>query len=292
MDNIERKTYLKKSINNVSFINDEFQAREPTSLNIFIKDVKQNENYQKFISSNIYIVGSVASGKNELIERLERYFSFNTIDPGKLFRICAYAIIVDSEENSIKPNIELLSSGNIEEKNRVTESINNKKELIKNILKKSSYKMIDGKSTFFYDNKPFINELESRNVNLLVSSIAPSPIIRSEIWRFINNYFETKSNIVITGRILEEVDCSKFKTIFLYVDEDEAARRLLKRSYHYKNKDTAIKDIRKRNGDDNINDVYLVGKDMLNSIHINTTNISSDQVFIESVNSILKICSS
>lgn len=271
------------------FNESKFDSNIFDSLDSFVDNIKKDDNYNKFISSNIFIIGSVTSGKSELMENLQKHFPFSSIDIGKLFRISAYAILNDEEENKINPDITLLSSNDEEENNRVSKEIFQKTKLIKNTLNNSSFEIINNKNTFTYNNLPFSDQLESREISLLLSNVASSSVVRKSVWEWIHKHSDFKSGVILTGHNLKEIDCNKFRTVFLSVDKDEAVKRLLRRSNDYENTNIALEDINRRNNSNEIDKTYFLGKKIRNAVHIDTTKMSPSEVFIETTKSIFDV---
>lgn len=177
--------------------------------------------------------------------------------------------------------------------------INNKNdgELIKNIkrhiqkLQKLMNNVDVKNDNVIYDNNIINNDtLYSREVNNILPLIANDKMIRSVVIEHMNKLLSKKNNYVLTGHNLDDINTTNFITIFLEVDDEIAAQRLMIREKdNYKSISNAINHIIYRNNSDKIQDTLKELPYLYNAFKINTSNLNADEVFYTAIEEIEKI---
>lgn len=226
------------------------------------------------MTQNLFIIGNVASGKRTLLEKLKNKYNLNVLDTGKLFRFLSLTIC---NETDINPDYLKLSKDDVQEEERIINAIYKRNRTLTKLLQK--LKVIDGKLIL---NGEQIDEekLYSKEVNSILPIVSESNFLRKKILRYINkNFNERKGKYAITGHTLEEMDTSKFTTIFLDVKEEKAAERLYKRNPSaYDNILSAYKEVVNTNEKTNINTTKEALKGLYNYIYVDTTELSEEEV--------------
>ena len=227
------------------------------------------------MKQNLFIVGNVAAGKNELLERLKNKYNLTIIDSGKLYR---YLTLVLSGQETISPDYTELYQGNILEKERINQAIfklnKTLTDILKNLKLNENGKLIAGETE--------INDelLYSKNVNALISVVASNSLIRKQILSLINNnLLSISGNFAMTGHNLNEMDTTKFTTIFLDVSDEVASERLYRRNPDsYNGILDAYKEVRERNSIDKMDLTKNLIKDLYNGIYVDTTDLTPFEV--------------
>lgn len=188
--------------------------------------------YKELFDGNIFIVGGTATGKSELAGALEEQYPFEALDVGQLFRVATYLLKNDNEPSAIQPDIEKIAAADQVEIDRVIGAISRKRRFLnKGILDDTRFvKRRRGEQRVMVDGKDITDELDTRDMNVLVSTIAQSEQVRSVIWKWINRFSEEHGQVILTGHTLRDIDSTKFKIIHLTVHDDFAAQRLYNRS--------------------------------------------------------------
>lgn len=193
----------------------------------FEQVLKNEEYYDELLHGNIYIIGPAGSGKTTLINELQNTLPHSSVDVGKLFRVISYIVLHDPEGNAIKPDIEKLVKGDSQEMERIINSLWGKKRLINEGFSTNTklQKGSDGRMQVNYYGKELQEELETREINTLVGTIAKSPQIRDTVWSWICKYASCSGGVILTGHTLKDINTSKFSIIHMKVDPDIAALR-------------------------------------------------------------------
>lgn len=239
--------------------------------------------YSELLSSNLFIIGGVATGKTELMQTLQRELPHIAVDVGKLFRMIAHLILTDSED-AINPDIGLLQQKDPTEIERIISRIFNKtRYLERSLLEGAKFsKEEDGSLRFNFFGQPYSHELETAEVNSLVSVVAKSPKVREIIWKWINRFAQDSGGVLITGHNLRETDTTTFKVLHLTVDDDVAGERLMGRS-NYSDVQAATDSVISRNTEDKLPETEAILERVNGVIRIETDELNLDQVALESV---------
>jgi len=244
--------------------------------------------YQELFNQNIYIIGSVASGKTQLMEGLQETFPQRSIDVGKLFRVATYLVLHDSEENTVNPNFEKLETQ--EEVDRIIGALYRKTRLIESgLLEKTQIiQKRGGQSDFQLEGVTVNDQLDDERINKLVSVIAKSPKVREVIWKFINNVAEKGGGVILTGHSLKDIDVTKYRVLQLTVDDAVAADRLLERVRSDSlDIDQATRLVEKRNSDDKTNQTSRIIQHLPSASIINTDQLTEKQVQFRAIRRIV-----
>ena len=227
------------------------------------------------MKENILIIGSVASGKNTLMDKLKETYELNALDTGKVYRYLAS--IVD-ENTEILPKYEKLLENDLDESNRIKHEIFKWNRTIANAL--DNLKVLNGK---LYVGEDEIGDklLYSKKVNALVPTLAKSEFIRQKVINFINKSLcQSNNRYIMTGHNVNEIDTSNFILVYLKVDDEEAAKRLYYRNpTSYGNLSEAEKEVKKRNLVDGIIYTDKLIPSIYNSILIDTTHLSTEEIY-------------
>lgn len=172
--------------------------------------------YTELMASNLFIIGGVATGKTELMQTLQRELPHIAIDVGRLFRMVAYLILTD-EENAINPDVDLIQQKDNTEVERLLSGILSKtRYLERSLLEGAKFSKKDtGELEFSFFGQPYSQELETGDINSIVSVVAKSPKVREIIWKWINKFAQDNGGILITGHNLRETDTTTFKVNIL-----------------------------------------------------------------------------
>lgn len=268
---------------------DEMQESDTNSFDRYKRLKKRYERvaeeidyYQELINGNVFIIAPVAAGKTELLSGLQEVLPFAGIDVGKLFRIAAYLVLNDEEIDSrIVPNIELLADHDQEEIDRIVRLTYQKTKLFeKGLLERTTYSRgSSGKLNIMYSNVDLGNQLQSPQIDILVSAIAKSPKVREIIWRWINQYMAKTGGVILTGHSLKDIDTTKYQVIQLDVDNDVAAQRMMMRNAdQYQTKEQALATLQHRNATDKVLEMQQLLANDKKTIKIDTTTLSIDQL--------------
>lgn len=231
------------------------------------------------MEKNIFVVGSVASGKSTLMDKLSSYYNIGVLDSGKLFRIASY-ILSTMDSNLILKNND----------NQLV--INNRRKYIQKLEK--SMQDVDFKGNdIVFNNEVVKNEiLYSKTVNEILPVITNDKMIRNVIISHMNSMLSKKDKYVLTGHNLDDIDTTKFITVFLHVDDEVAAKRLISREKNnYQTMEEALKHLTERNAKDGIEETRQEIQYLYNAFEINTSNLSELEVYnqvIKKINNILE----
>lgn len=138
------------------------------------------------------------------------------------------------------------------------------------------------------DNKVLLRDtditalLQTESINKLVGQFALIPLIRSLVNLKIQSLLSAidDASIVLTGHTLKEINTSKFCTIYLDVDETEAAERIMRSGRDiFPDMGTALASIKERNINVGASKTREQVKSVHNHIYIDTADISPEQVY-------------
>ena len=156
---------------------------------------------------SIAVDGSSASGKSTGSKYISKYFGFNLLSSGKLYRYLAYKII----QNKYNYNDKFIK--------KISESINIKK--------------LSSKNLYLPD------------VTKLASAIAKKKYIREHLKKFQTDFIKNNSKVIIEGRdIASKIMPNADLKFFFKCSLDEKAKRRLKEFKKLNNK-IKLKDVKK-----------------------------------------------
>lgn len=237
------------------------------------------------MKQNLFIIGPVASGKNTLLYNLQKRYNINVLDTGQLYRYIAFCIF---QKTDINPDFEKLYKNDIKEEKRILQEVFKWSRTIEKSLQE--LKILDGK--LCTTEKALTEDcLYSKEVNSVVGIIAKSDLIRKRILHFINNDIaKRKGYYALTGHNIDEMDTTKFTTIFLDINNEKAAERLYSRNTKsYESILDAYKEVLERNKNDNIDKTRSMIDSVYNVIYIDTTKLSEDEVAITTAKELERI---
>lgn len=218
---------------------------------------------------NLFIVGSVASGKNTLMDQLKKHGDFTFIDTGLIYRYL-------TREYFTQLNLSFNILDDEEEMKAVKESIYKLTKFCKKTLSELSFK--DSKP-FKGDVKVDLESLYSKNVNNFISIIAKIPYIRNNIVGFLNEFCGNNENLILTGHNIKEIDTSKFMVVYLDVSNKVATERLFQRNRtSYENIFDAYEEVKRRNKIDDIQKTKDSIQLLYKKVYISTDNLSENEI--------------
>ena len=246
----------------------------------YSKIQNQEEYYTELFKSNIYLLGSVASGKSDIGNKLSVGLPFEVIDVGNIFRLISLQIISNSSLgiNSIFDFKDL----NSEDKTNLIGKIQQKSNSIRDLVQdKIDFKKDKktAKQVILFDNKILDAELRSKKVTSLVSLIAKLPSIRNLVWGIIGRYSSNCGGIILTGHSLKDIDTSKYNLINLTVDKEVAVDRILQREgNNYDSRKEASDKMNERNNLDGWDKTEKIIENVFAKKKIDTTELNPQQI--------------
>ncbi len=247
-------------------------------------------NYKELLNANIFIIGGVASGKTELLQQITTDFEMPhvAIDVGKLFRLATYLILSDVDE-PIVPDMQALLDNEQSEIERIYKGLLGKtRYLRKQMIEGVDIQRDDnGKLSLVYRGKRIDAELNTMEIDKLVSVIASSSVVRRIIWQWINKFAHNSGSLVITGHNLREIDTTIYKVVHLVVSDEVAASRLQKRQKQY-NHNSARRSVATRNKKDGFPNTLNILKYVNGVITVNTDGMSIQDVSAQVIHQIAK----
>lgn len=257
--------------------------------------IKQDAGYYKeLFDSNVYIVGGTATGKSELARGLEEQYPFEALDVGKLFRVATYLIMNDSDPAVARPDVEKISSNDQTEVDRVVGAVSRKRRLLNEGLIEGTQfvKRTRGEQRILLNGEDVTDKLDTREINILVSTIAQSEPVRAVVWKWIKQFSDKNGQIILTGHTLRDIDSTKFKVIHLTVDDEVGAQRLYDRSADtFVSPAEALQVLQHRNQRDRVS----VTTELLDRVHmvdpIATDTIDSSKVRFRALRRLATIAS-
>lgn len=223
------------------------------------------------ILTNILILGSVASGKNELLSFYQKC-GYTTIDTGILYRAAAYFILQEYQKNKSQSSLAAF--------------ISKKSQLIFNKLK--SHLIVKNNMLAFENlSADFAGKLYTPAIINLLKEVAANKNIRLSIKKWLYQNVGNNQNLAITGHNIKEFNTTIFKPICLTVDNETAAQRLTQRNPQtYQRLADAYAEVTARNDNDKFTDTVKVIKESCKPIIIDTSHLSAPEVFEKSQQSL------
>ena len=201
---------------------------------------------------SIAVDGSSASGKSTGSKYISKYFGFNLLSSGKLYRYLAYKIIQNKYNSTVR--------------------------FVKKISKSINIKKLSSRNLYLPD------------VTKLASVIAKKKYIRSHLKKFQTDFIKKNSKVIIEGRdIASKIMPNADLKIFFKCSLDEKAKRRLK-EFKKINNMMKLKDVKKALKLRDFNDKNRKESPLLftkGAVLVDTTNLNLSKMRLK-LNKIVK----